>query len=235
MPLNRFTFEQDFSDEALDAERAELEAVEAEPPVPTFSEEEVAAARAEGRESGHAAGRAEAAAETDRLAALALEAIGNHIGTLGAVQEETLAITAREAIALAAGIARKAIPEIARHTAVPAIESFVTECLPRIFDEARVIIHVNAAVVGAVTDRIDGITASCGFSGAVVVLPDAALAAEDCRVEWGNGGAEKNAETMWREIDDATQQFLQATFPETPARAETTLASSDADDQHALC
>ena len=56
--------------------------------------------------------------------------------------------------------------------------------------------------------RIETLIKSC--EGKLTVLGDAAMAPGDCRIEWNEGGAERNAEAMWKDIDLIIEQNIGA-------------------------
>ena len=51
--------------------------------------------------------------------------------------------------------------------------------------------------------HIAPLAASTGFPGKLVILGDESLAGSDCRVEWADGGAERDTARTWQEIEAA--------------------------------
>jgi flagellar assembly protein FliH len=102
---------------------------------------------------------------------------------------------------------RKVIPELARRNALNEIEQLVRECLQAIYDEPRVVVRGHDRVIAALQPRIDAMAASCGFHGKIVLFADDQLNETDCRVEWADGGAERNLDDMWRQIDAALERI----------------------------
>lgn len=217
MNATKFLFDTDFEDtlpeEAMDVE----EFVEEEPPPPTFSEEELAVARTEGYAEGLAAGRIEAEAGTERLAAQALEIIGSGLASLGRAQSASTETTRREALALAAAITRKTVPAITIDSVLPTIENFVQDCLTQIMTEPRVVVRVNDAVLDPIRQRLEPMAAQIGFPGEIIIIADAGLAHEDCRIEWADGGTEHDTSRVWSEIDETIGRYLDAAPTETHA------------------
>jgi len=82
--------------------------------------------------------------------------------------------------------------------------------LSEILEEPRVILHVNPTIVKRLTERVDAIATDAHFEGRVVVMEDEGAAPGDCRVEWSNGGAERNLNDLWRQIDEVVQGNLSA-------------------------
>ena len=60
----------------------------------------------------------------------------------------------------------------------------------------------SQALASGLKQRIDVLKPTLqGFSGELVVEEDSALLEQDCRVEWTNGFAERNAEELWRAVE----------------------------------
>ena len=53
------------------------------------------------------------------------------------------------------------------------------------------------------------VTAAAGYTGRIILFADPALKAGDARVEWADGGAERDSAAIWRDIDSAIQRFVE--------------------------
>ncbi len=58
--------------------------------------------------------------------------------------------------------------------------------------------------------ELDDLAAGCGYQGKLVLLADPSLDADDCRIEWADGGAERDTGSAWRELEAAIEQLLHA-------------------------
>jgi flagellar assembly protein FliH len=56
---------------------------------------------------------------------------------------------------------------------------------------------------------------AAGFDGKLVLLGDDEMALTDCRVDWPDGGTERNLDRLWRDIDDAIARTLARGTPVT--------------------
>jgi flagellar assembly protein FliH len=74
----------------------------------------------------------------------------------------------------------------------------------------KVAIKVAPDLAGAVQEKIGGLAAQAAFDGKLGVVGDASLAPGDCRVEWGDGGAERDQSRAWAQIDQAVESALGA-------------------------
>ncbi len=199
-----YTFDTSFDDpEAVLREDRERERL-----VKRYTEVDLTAARqaafAEGRETG----RAEAMAEIEARAAAALEQAARQLEALGAAQEAAARRMTEQGIAIAAAIAGKAAPDLARRNALGEIEHVVADCLKRLAEEPRVVVRVHDSLLDPLRGRVDRLAEASGFAGTIVLLADANLAEGDCRVEWADGGAERDTARLWQEIETVVRRTI---------------------------
>jgi flagellar assembly protein FliH len=178
-----------------------VEVVAIEPPPPTFSEAELAAARAAGHAEGDAAGRAAAASAIESRIAELTQAIANAIPGLAADRDQAVAAVSQEAARLAHAMVRRIMPELARRYRIEEIEAVVIDSLNKALDQPRIIIRTPSDVTGYLTDRLETVARQHGFGGRVIVLSDPGLGPSDVKVEWGDGGAERCVQRAWGDID----------------------------------
>lgn len=186
---------------------AESQALSPAAPPRQFTEEDILAARDEGFAQGEAAGRAAALTSIEQASAKTLTVIGARLNDAGQEIERIRAATMSDALKVLGAAIRKVIPELARRNALNEIEQLVRECLQAIYDEPRVVVRGHDRVIAALQPRIDAMAASCGFHGKIVLFADDQLNETDCRVEWADGGAERNLDDMWRQIDAALERI----------------------------
>jgi len=68
------------------------------------------------------------------------------------------------------------------------------------------------------------------FAGEISVAADSAIADSDCAVEWSDGGAFRDTDRMWREVDDVINRNLKTDAEPEPAHSDIQAeASADAD------
>ena len=201
--IKKFLFDTEFDDGLLEAE-----AEPAPPPEPTFSQTELDEARAQGFVEGRKRGLTEAATADGRLAAEALDAIAQCLGVLYEAQAKALEDAKRGAVAIAAAIAAKIAPEIARRAAVDGIAALVSERLPDLMDEPRVVVRLGAAQIERVKEQLDATAKRVGFSGQFILLVEDGLDAPDCRIEWADGGTERLTPRITAEIDKVVSRYL---------------------------
>ncbi len=222
--LQKFLFDQDFgspSRPTLDVHLTDglgpddmappEDMVEEEPPPPpppTFSEEELQLARDQAFEAGRSAGISEAEAMTERLLALAQQSLGDALLRIAGAQEEANDRLVREAVAVAVEVVRKLYPEMTRHHGLDELEALLHECLSHLDRDMRVTVRIAPELLETVRTRADKVAVEVAFEGKLLFAADARIAPGDIRVDWGDGGAERDLERSWREIDAVLARAL---------------------------
>ena len=199
-----FDAEQSAKAKAAAAAKAAVE----EPPAPTFSESDVAAARQTAFAEGKAAGIAEAEnCHAARLAG-AVDALLPQLAQLaGEIAEESEA-RRRDSLEAALTVVRKLFPQLARGHGVEEAHAVIAQCLERVRYEPRVVIRCADADLDALRERTERGAAHSAFEGKLVFLADECLESGDLRVEWADGGAERDQKALWQEIDAVIARAL---------------------------
>ncbi len=214
----KFLFDTDFAvDEPAPEEEPAADAVEdLAPPEPTYSEAELAAARADGFAEGQALGLGEGRRETERLAAQAMGRIAEQLSEIADTVRTHQNSVTHDATAVASAIIRKVAPGLIRHGALDSIEAAISGCLPDLVEEPRIVVRVCDGSLDAVQARIAPIVKASGFSGDVVVIADPSLEVSDCTVEWADGGIRHDPSRAWRDIEEILRTHLETTDTSAP-------------------
>lgn len=207
----KFTFDLDFN-APDDAHQPEPEVdepeVEEEEQAPTFSEEELERARAEGFEAGKEDGRKEAATATEQRLLETVEAACRNLAEIYNAQAEANQDIAKEMIQISTVIAKKMFPDLNTRNALGEVERVVQDTLKAITDEPRAQIMVHPDLREPLTERLAAMTQRAGFEGKVFVNPDNTVPHGDCRVEWSHGAAVRDSEAMLEQIDEIIKRNL---------------------------
>ena len=197
--VTKFSFDTSF--DLTDSYDGHLQEQEELPPEPTYSAEELAAARTEGFSEGHQAGFAESAASLENAAVQALNDIAAQLSSMAPMCQAGLDGCRRDSIAIAQAVARRTVDQLAQETALQMIEGVLGELLTRVIDEPRVVIRVHDDLLDSLQQRMPVVNEKSGFPGSVILLGEPELALPDCRIEWADGGAEYSHEAVMAEID----------------------------------
>ncbi len=224
-PTQKFMFDRTFDPLAT------AHAEPAKPPV--YAQADMDAAKQAAFKDGFTQGEQAANKEqTARIAAI-VEKIDGAVGKLlqnAAAQQQDQQADIQD-IALA--IARKLLPDfIARH-GFSEIESVLALVLKEMVREPRLVVRVHDQVLDALQQALQDLTARAAYAGKVVLLADDKMTPNDCKIEWADGGVERDINVIWQEIDRAVGRskpipsaFAVATehapIPPTPAVEEPT-------------
>lgn len=217
--IRPFLFETSFDEDAADRarekqeaeERARLEAeaaANAEPPPPTYSQEEMTAARQAGFLEGRNAGISEAQASLERRTADALDQVSRALAQLDRAQREGVVELMRGALEVTHTIVRKLLPEYVRRHGSDEIQALVRQVLETLIEEPRVVIRVPEDLVEALKPRIAQAGKATSFEGQLVVFGEPALGDGDCRVEWSSGGAERLVQQSLEQVAQVVGRAL---------------------------
>jgi flagellar assembly protein FliH len=168
------------------------------------------AAAAQARAEGHAAGLAEATAQREQRVAEALAIIGQQLAALFAARDEARRDSERTTVELTRTITGKLFPALVRQGALTEIESVVAQCVREAIAEPRLVLRVADTVFEAAQARMAPLATGLGFPGKLIILVDDQLGPSDCRVEWADGGAERDTARSWREIEAALERAVNA-------------------------
>lgn len=171
------------------------------PPPPTFSEEELELVREQAFKAGHEAGLQEVEAASAQALAAAMSGIEEQMCSLASVQATANEEILSDAVEVSLAVVRKLLPEQTRRHALDEIEGVIRECLEQLDHGIRVTVRVNPAHLDEIRDKIEEIVQAVAFEGKITCTADPRLAEGDCRVEWGDGGAERDQKRLWDEID----------------------------------
>ncbi|MFA6022152.1 MAG: FliH/SctL family protein [Rhodospirillales bacterium] len=193
---------------AEEEEELQEDAEEEEPPPPMFSEEDLLLTRESAFEEGRQAGQEEASAATERLLAVAMTAVSQQMDTVFRQQDEANDANARTAVRVAMAVLKKVLPATCEQNAFAEVTRAVEEVVVHVLDEPRIIVRVAAPLVDGVRAQLDAAVQGRGFEGRVVVQADDRLPLGDCRVEWTDGGAERDQARLIADIEVAVERAL---------------------------
>lgn len=182
-------------------------------PPPAFTEAEMQGAcdvaRRQGEEAGAARGRNEAVAAFDKQVAGALSTIAQQTAAIakGIAAE---AAAAGKSVDLALAIVRKLHPALVERQGLAEIEMVLGQCLESLKQEPRLVAYVHGSRLDALQERLAQLSASSGFDGRVVLIGDDQMGESDCRVEWADGGVEREAGRVWRAIEEVLAGYVAA-------------------------
>jgi flagellar assembly protein FliH len=61
-----------------------------------------------------------------------------------------------------------------------------------------------------VRPHLERMAEASGFTARLIVIGDPAMGAGDCRIEWGEGGAERDTNRLLEDVSRAVEMHLEA-------------------------
>jgi flagellar assembly protein FliH len=196
----KFLFDDEFGDGRARSTRARVSAAEHAAAVKD--------AETESYRRGFAEGSADALAKIEQRTALALEAIAQ---AMGGISAEIKAVEARleaEAVEVALAISRKLAPGLIAREPIAEIERLVSGILAQVRSAPHVVVRLASGLVESANSRLTKLAEARGYTGRLVLLPEPGLAADDCRIEWADGGVTRERAAIEARIHEAVARYL---------------------------
>ena len=159
---------------------------------------------------GYAQAQSDAAVETGRRIAGTLERIAV---SLGEATKALAAIEARlecEAVEVAVAVARKLAPALIEREPFAEISALASNCFRELVAAPHVVVRVNDSLYAAAREKLDDIARAHGFEGKLVALGEPSVGVGDCRIEWADGGVNREASAAEGAIGEAVTRYISA-------------------------
>lgn len=181
---------------------------------PVIALDEHARKLAEAEKAAHQRGYSEAErgakAEADRRTVEALDRIADGIA---AANGKLAAIETRlecEAVEVAVAVARKLAPALIGREPFAEISALASDCFRQLVTAPHIAVRVNDALYATAREKLDDIVRARGFEGRLVVLAESDIAPGDCRIEWADGGINRDGARLDGAIGEAVARYLAA-------------------------
>ncbi len=182
----------------------------------------LAAAESEAFKRGQVAGETEANARIERrLAAV----IGQSAERMGDLAKKFATLESRletEAVEVAVAIARKLAPALIALEPVTEIEALVIDVLSHVRSAPHVVVRVAEDLLEPAGSRLKQIADQRGFANRLVLLPAPELKSDEVRIEWADGGVERDRAAIEARITEAVSRYLARGGAVVPAEQEST-------------
>jgi flagellar assembly protein FliH len=162
------------------------------------------------RVRGFTEGKADAHVEAERRIAAALERIASGMGEAQRALQTIEARLECEAIEVAVAVARKLAPALMAREPFGEIAALVGDCFRELMASPHIAVRVNDALYAVAREKLDAIAAAYGFEGRLVVLGEPGIAVGDCRIEWADGGINRDSAVAEAAISEAVTRYVGA-------------------------
>jgi flagellar assembly protein FliH len=159
---------------------------------------------------GYEQAQSDAKVEADRRIAAALERIAKDVAQASAALTAIEARLECEAVEVAVAVARKLAPALIAQEPFAEISALAGDCFRQLVASPHIAVRVNDGLYATAREKLDGILRGRGFEGRLVVLAEPDIAPGDCRVEWADGGINRDTGRAEAAIGEAVAGYLQA-------------------------
>lgn len=171
------------------------------PPPPTFSEEELATARAEAYAQGKKDGLEEARIAREKFIADQLQKIAKDMATLFAAESERESMFESESVRLARAAFARIFPALNERHGLEEVNKVIAGTIEACRNLPEIVIEVCPDYVEAVQQHIAQAATPLSATGITRVAGNNALSAGDCRLSWLDGGCVRTSAAIYAKID----------------------------------
>jgi len=159
---------------------------------------------------GFAAGLAQAQGETNQRIATAMTLIADSLARLDRALNGIEARLETEAVEVAVAVAAKLAPELIAREPFAEISALANECFHQLVTTPHIVVRVAADIFDEARHKLEEIAAARGFQGRLVTMSDSDMAPGDCRIEWSDGGVNRDRAATLSTIDDVVGRYVAA-------------------------
>jgi len=196
----KFLFDQDFAPKAEVKPTIALAAHEAK-----LQEADQAAYR-----RGYAAAKAEILTEAEQRSAAALQRVAGKLEEMARGLSGVEARLETEAIDVAVAVAKKLAAALIEREPLAEIAALATECFRNLVNAPHVVVRVSEAQHASVAKPIEELVRARGLASHLVVLAEPNIQTGDCRIEWADGGVNRDRSAIEAMIDEAVARYVKA-------------------------
>jgi flagellar assembly protein FliH len=167
-------------------------------------------AEAQAHRKGFAAGQAQAQGEAEQRIAVSLALIADGLSRLDRALTGIEARLESEAVEVAVAVAAKLAPELIAREPFAEVSALATECFRHLVTTPHIVVRVGADIHDMAKEKLEETARARGFEGRLLVVADATMAPGDCRIEWADGGVNRDQAATLASIDDVVGRYVAA-------------------------
>lgn len=157
-----------------------------------------------------ARGVAQGVAEAEQRSLAVIERIAAAMSALDQQLDAVEAKLETEAVEVAVAVAKKLAPELVSQDPLAEITALAIGCFRNLVKCPHVVVRVNDALHETAREKLDEIVRRCSPDTKLVVLAEPEIAVGDCRIEWADGGIDRDSAAIAAAIDEAVTRYINA-------------------------
>ncbi len=170
----------------------------------------LAEAEAAARRRGYADAQRDAEVESGGRMADALERVAAGLAVANRALEAIESRLECEAVEVAVAVARKLAPALIAREPFAEISALASECFRQLIAAPHIAVRVNDTLYAVAKEKLDDIVRARSFEGRLVVLAEPNIAPGDCRIEWADGGINRDSAAADAAIGAAVEGYVSA-------------------------
>jgi flagellar assembly protein FliH len=171
---------------------------------------ELADAETAAHRRGYADAQADAKIEYDRRVAGAMENIAANLTEANRALKSIETRIECEAVGVAVAVARKLAPALIAREPFAEISALASNCFRELVSSPHIAVRVNDALYASAREKLENIVRDSNFQGRLVVLAESDIAVGDCRIEWADGGINRDSAVAEAAISAAVTGYIGA-------------------------
>jgi flagellar assembly protein FliH len=172
-------------------------------------EAKVGEAETRGYRNGFTAGQQEAAAESARRLAIAMESVAHSLSILTRGLSAVEVRVEAEAVEVAVATGRKLAETLIAREPFAEIEALAMDCFRELVTTPHVVVRVNDALYELAQEKLTAIARQTGFDGRLLIMAEPDIAVGDCRIEWADGGMMRDRAAADALIGETVKRFVE--------------------------
>lgn len=202
----KFLFDLSFDDEVGSLGK------KSEKPKPTYSQEQLDEAKQEAYAAGFAEGQRSMQESQQQSLNLLMANVEERLAQVMSKGEGVWQGLLAQCQEIALVIAHKIMPSFTARHGMDEIESIVSRVMAEMGREPRLVFRVPESQFDDAKARIENIARQAAYAGKLVILGDPDLGVSDCRIEWADGGIERDIGKLWQSIDKIMEDVQTGTL-----------------------
>ena len=176
------------------------------PQEPSYSQAELDEAVKSAEEKGYEKGFSAAATDIQKAEQTALDEINNRLVALLSGESESKKEAEASALKFAVELVRKLLPNLEAGVAKEEVEAFLSDNFSKFRGEKNLSFSFHPDMAAEIAPQLSKLAEKNDFEGKISIHKDINMSLSDCRVEWRNGGVERNTEKILEKVDNLLTQ-----------------------------
>ena len=173
-----------------------------EPPVKTYTQDELDSAVTAAEQKGYEKGFRLAQEDAEKGISVLLGNIDAKLAEVFINAGEIQKQVEQQYMALNRAVFQKLLPNLLEEQCVEIVNKFIADNFANFHAEAKLSFYLNPEVIGQVQEQIAKMAHVHDFEGKIALHKDEKLAKADCRIEWENGGVEHLSNKLLEKVDN---------------------------------